>query len=169
MKYSLLTLGLTAALFINCNKEEKLTGDYCVCKVNGKRFVAGSKTMFSNSLRAEVDAQRNSLIIECSNDDVRKVVIGLNDTTTTNHTSGTFNLSGIPVSTYGHYGNYAFFQDYNKSYTYEYSTDALNTGYLKMEIINGRVSGTFAFKARYNGGTGEEVNVTEGKFSLPYR
>lgn len=157
-------------LFTNCNREEKLSGDHCVCKVNGKRFVAGSKTLFSNALRAELNMAKNGFILECRNESSQVISIFLTDSIGFNIEQGTYLLKDTKVGI-SYYGYVAEYHDYNKDYKYSYLTDRDHQGVanIKFDTIGGRVSGTFAFKAKYNGGTGEEVNVTEGKFSLPYR
>ena len=143
-------------------------GDHCVCRIDGEKFKNKDKTLMfgSGSLNARLSG--NCLLIEC--DDQKggeAITIRLCDSTTRNNESGKFKLSGIPISTYGYYGNSASYSNNSNSLSNRYNTDAQNTGTVKVRFGRGRITGSFSFKAKYSAGTGDDVEVTNGSFSIP--
>ncbi len=148
-------------LFINCNKTANLSGDYCVCKINGQKWQAGCNGLFSDCLSATWSDHKRGFVLTCQNNASQIVTIVLYDSII-GLTSGTYILNKDYTS------DCAQYRDYNKSYHYSYNTDSVYTGIIsiKFDSSGARVSGSFSFKAVYDLNN-ETVTVSEGQFSLP--
>lgn len=149
----------TVFLFLSCNKQ-KLEGDYCVCKIDGKYWKAGCSDPYADCLAApDWSNGKHGFVLDVT-DGTKTLTIGVHDTTKI-LADGTYQLN--EQSYYQ-----GWFQDYNKSYSHYYRTDNVNTGTVTIHFdeTNKRVSGTFSFKARYEL-SNEIINITNGQFSLP--
>ncbi len=160
MKHLALIILLPVLLFINCNKTVNLSGDYCVCKINGQKWQGGCSGSFTNCLSAQWTDQKRTFTLSIQNNSPQEIGISLYDSTGLK--------SGIYILNRNFLSDCAWYRDYNKSYHYFYNTDSLHTGIIsiKFDSSRARVSGSFSFKAVYDLNN-ETVIISEGQFSLP--
>jgi hypothetical protein len=162
MKHLMAILLLLVLLSVRCNKSSNntLSGDYCVCDINGRKWQAGCDDLFNHCLSAQWTNQKRSLVLACQNNSLQVVTVVLYDSI------------GLKNGTYVLNNNYNLncgqYRDYNKSYHLAYNTDSVHTGTIaiKFDSLRARVSGAFSFKAIYDF-SNETVNITNGQFSLP--
>ena len=170
MKKALLLMIFVAFTSIHCKKNTGLSGNYCVCKINGKYWQAGcSGSLYSVPvcITADLSDSGKNFLLSCSND-ASQISIFLNDSmglkSGTYVLKGDMNINGAP------WQNGAQYQDYSKSLSLGYNTDSVYIGTvtINIDVINKQVYGTFSFRAIFDYVI-DTVNVTEGQFSLPVR
>ncbi|WP_153042604.1 hypothetical protein [Rufibacter ruber] len=180
--YYLSNLLLLTWLLTGCEKEElpKPTQNgsgIIACKVNGKPWIAEIKSLFANGEKFYVNYGANKspkrFVLgarRTTDDHNSRIEIALEDLRTTGIQQLNFDTYSYPgnlsFKNYGGHNDYNDFRAEKDFLTNTRHTRAVNI--TRLDTVQRIVSGTIYFTAENLSGTGETVNVTDGRFDVKY-
>jgi len=151
-------------LLFGCKKKNNtLSGNYFTATINGSSFLAGGHQSFVVYTSAQL-ADTSHFLLLSGGDDNQNINITLYDSN--GITNKIYYLNNPPTVAYSSSAEY---RNYGKDISHGYVTDAYHTGVINIQLdtLKHRISGSFSFKGIFQSST-DSINVTNGKFSLPY-